>query len=74
MAEYALRIVVEKIDVSNQENVIQRNEITTVAIKNPKHIIDLGLRHAEQIDLIQKLQDHLILRNFKACLAYNLHI
>ena len=60
MAEYALRIVVEKIDVSNQENVIQRNEITTVAIKNPKHIIDLGLRHAEQIDLIQKLQDHLL--------------
>jgi hypothetical protein len=59
MMEYALRVIVEKVAVSSQE-VVQRNTITTYEIKTPPSIMDLGLRHAEQIALLEKIQNVLL--------------
>ncbi|MBV8887533.1 MAG: ISKra4 family transposase [Chroococcidiopsidaceae cyanobacterium CP_BM_RX_35] len=54
--EYELRIIVEKVSVSNQE-VVRRDTIKTYDIKRPASILDLGLRHAEQISLSEKVQN-----------------
>jgi hypothetical protein len=51
MVKYELRVIVEKVVVSSQE-VVKRDTITTYEIKTPASIIDLGLRHAEQISLL----------------------
>jgi hypothetical protein len=54
--EYELRIIVEKVSVSNQE-VVRRDTIKTYDVKRPESILDLGLRHAEQISLLEKVQN-----------------
>ena len=54
--EYELRIIVEKVSVSNQE-VARRDTIKTYDVKRPESILDLGLRHAEQISLLEKVQN-----------------
>jgi len=54
--EYELRIIVEKVSVSSQE-VVRRDTIKTIDVKRPESIIDLGLRHAEQISLLEKVQN-----------------
>jgi hypothetical protein len=48
MVEYELRVIVEKVAVNSQE-VVKRETIKTYAITTPASIMDLGLRHAEQI-------------------------
>ena len=53
MANYAVRIVAEKIDLENDNRVVDRDELSSISIKAPKNIIDLGLRHGEQIALLQ---------------------
>ena len=53
--DYALRIVVEKVAISSQE-VIKRDTITSYAVQCPTSIVELGLRHAEQIALLEKVQ------------------
>ena len=60
MPEYVLRVVIEKVDINNEENVIQRKNITTLQVKAPKTILELGLRHSEQIELLQNIQDKLL--------------
>jgi hypothetical protein len=57
--EYELRVIVEKVAVSSQE-VVQRETITTYEITAPASILDLGLRHAEQIALLEKMQQVLL--------------
>ena len=52
MVEYTLRVIVEKVAVDSQE-VVQRDTLTTYEIKPPASIVDLGLRHAEQIALLE---------------------
>jgi len=48
--EYELRVVVEKVLVRTQE-VVKRDTLTTYDVKPPESILELGLRHAEQIAL-----------------------
>ena len=54
--DYALRIVVEKVAINSQE-VITRDTITSYAMQCPTSIVELGLRHAEQIALLEKVQN-----------------
>jgi len=57
--EYELRIIVEKVAVSSQE-VVKRDTIKIYDIQQPKSILDLGLRHAEQISLLEKVQNAIL--------------
>ena len=57
--DYELRIVVEKVAISSQE-VIKRDTITSYALQCPTSIGELGLRHAEQIALLEKMQTVLL--------------
>ena len=59
MVEYELRVIVEKVAVNSQE-VVKRETIKTYAITTPASIMELGLRHAEQISLLEKMQNVLI--------------
>ena len=54
--DYELRIIVEKVAISSQE-VIKRDTITSYALQCPTSIVELGLRHAEQIALLEKVQN-----------------
>src|SRR5215470_888256 len=54
--DYALRIVVEKVAVSSQE-VVQRDLITSSALRCPTAIGELGLRHTAQIALLEQVQN-----------------
>ncbi len=54
--DYAIHIVVEKVAISSQE-VIKRDTITRYDIQCPTSIGELGLRHAEQIALLGKVQN-----------------
>lgn len=54
--EYELRIIAEKVTVSSQE-VVKRDTLKIYAIKRPESILDLGLRHVEQIFLLEKVQN-----------------
>ena len=60
MANYGLRLVVEKIDLENKNEILSRDELSTITIKSPTTILELGLRHGEQIDLLQTLQDKVL--------------
>lgn len=57
--DYEFRVVVEKVSVSKQE-VVKRETIKIYDIKQPESILDLGLRHEEQISLLSKVQSALI--------------
>src|ERR687886_2554016 len=57
--DYALHIVVEKVSINSQE-VIKRDTITSYAIQCPTSIGELGLGHAEQIALLEKVQNILL--------------
>jgi hypothetical protein len=57
--DYELRIVVEKVAVHSQE-VIKRDTLTSYALQRPTSIIELGLHHAEQIALLEKVQNILL--------------
>lgn len=71
--DFELRIVVEKVSVSTQE-VVQRNTVKVYDVTPPESILDLGLRHSEQISLLEKIQNSvlaeqskLIDRDLKTC-------
>jgi len=51
-----LRIIVEKVAVSSQK-VGKRNAIKIYDIQRPETIVDIGLRHTEQISLLEKIQE-----------------
>jgi len=59
MTTHNLRIIVEKVDSKTNE-VVTRNTISSFDITKPKNIIGLGLRHTEQISLLQSIQDCLL--------------
>ncbi len=61
MSNYVLRVVIEKIDLDANEAIIDRTPLTDIKINPPKHIIELGLRHQEQINILQSIQDKLLL-------------
>jgi hypothetical protein len=54
--DYELRIIVEKVAITSQE-VIKRDTITSYALQCPTSIVELGLRHAEQIALLAQVQN-----------------
>ena len=54
--DYELRILVEKVAISSQE-VIKRDTITSYALQYPTSIGELGLRHTEQIALLEQVQN-----------------
>src|SRR5215467_5218613 len=54
--DYELRIIVEKVAITSQE-VIKRDTITSYALQCPASIVELGLRHAEQIALLAQVQN-----------------
>lgn len=57
--EFELRVVVEKVDISTQA-VVKRDTLKVYDVTPPKSILDLGLRHAEQISLLEKVQSSLL--------------
>lgn len=71
--EFELRVVVEKVAVSTQE-VIHRDTVKVYDVTPPESILGLGLRHSEQISLLEKIQNSilaeqskLIARDLKNC-------
>lgn len=57
--EYEFRVIVEKVSVASQE-VVKRDTVKTYDIRPPKSILDLGLRHSEQISLLTLVQNGLL--------------
>ena len=57
--DYEFRVVVEKVSVASQA-VVKRDIVRIGDIRPPKSIIDLGLRHQEQISLLTKVQNVLL--------------
>lgn len=62
--DFELRVVVEKVAVSTQE-VIQRYTVKVYDVNPPASILDLGLRHAEQISLLEKIQNAVLAEQSK---------
>jgi hypothetical protein len=57
--DYEFRVVVEKVSVASQK-VVKRDTIKIYDIIQPQSILDLGLRHEEQISLLSKIQSALL--------------
>ncbi len=51
MVTHKLRIVVEKFDPKTNQ-VVSKNTVSSFDIIAPKNIIELGLRHTEQINIL----------------------
>ena len=62
--DFELRIIVEKVAVSTQE-VIQRQTVKVYDVTPPESILDLGLRHAEQVSLLEKMQNAVLAEQSK---------
>ena len=62
--DFELRVVVEKVAASTQE-VVQRDTIKVYDVNPPETILDLGLRHAEQISLLEKVQNAILAEQSK---------
>jgi hypothetical protein len=62
--DYELRLVVEKVCVGSQE-VVKRDTIKVYDVAAPESILDLGLRHEEQIYLLGKVQNAVIAEQAK---------
>ena len=58
MSEY--RLVVQT--KSENGNFVNDEIIFTGKVKRPESIIDMGLRHTQQIDILEKIQDNLLLK------------
>ena len=57
--DYEIRIVAEKVSTSSQE-VVKRDVLKIYDIEAPESILELGLRHEEQISLLGKVQNSII--------------
>jgi len=56
---YHLRVVIEKVNTADNQ-VVSRDEIADYKIEKAKTILDVGLRHSTQIQLLKKVQDALL--------------
>ncbi len=54
-----IRIIVEKVN-SKTEETIERTTIEEYKVTQPKKIIDLGLRHKTQIQILKKVQQYVL--------------
>ena len=59
--DYELRVIVEKVAVTSQF-VVQRDTLKVYDVKAPASILELGLRHEEQISLLEKVGTGLLKR------------
>ncbi len=57
--EHKLRVIVETVSAKT-DKVVERKTIKIIDIKKPETIFELGLRHADQIKLLQLIQDTLL--------------
>ncbi|MEL6555963.1 MAG: ISKra4 family transposase [Cyanobacteria bacterium J06621_11] len=57
--DYEFRVVVEKVPVAGKK-VVKRETIATYEIQPPQTILELGLRHEQQISLLSKVQETLL--------------
>lgn len=57
--EQEFRVIVEKVSVASQK-VVKRDTLKIYGIKPPTSILELGLRHEEQIALLSKVQSTLL--------------
>ena len=57
--EYEFRVIIEKVSVASQE-VVKRDTVKIYDIRPPESILELGLRHEEQISLLTKVQNGLL--------------
>jgi len=62
--DYEFRVIVEKVSVTSQK-VVKRDTLKIYDIKPPESILDLGLRHEEQISLLSKVQSTLLAEQSK---------
>lgn len=62
--DYEFRVIVEKVSVISQK-VVKRDTLKIYDIKPPESILDLGLRHEEQISLLSKVQSTLLAEQAK---------
>jgi hypothetical protein len=62
--DYELRLVVEKVSIGSQR-VVKRDTIKVYDVTAPESILDLGLRHEEQISLLGKVQNAVIAEQSK---------
>ena len=54
--DYEFRVIVEKVSVASQK-VVKRDTLKLYDIEQPQSILELGLRHEEQISLLAKVQN-----------------
>lgn len=54
-----IRIIIEKVN-SKTNKTIEQTTIEEYSIKQPKTILDLGLRHQTQIELLRKVQQYIL--------------
>ena len=57
--DHEFRVIVEKVSVASQK-VVKRDTLKIYDIHKPESILDLGLRHQEQISLLEKVQNALL--------------
>ena len=57
--DYEFRVIVEKVSVASQK-VVKRDTLKIYDIEQPQSILELGLRHEEQISLLSKVQNSLL--------------
>ena len=57
--DYKLRIIIEKVDCKTNA-VVEKKAIAEYKINSPKKIIDLGMRHKEQISLLKNIQQYML--------------
>ncbi|MEO1399969.1 MAG: ISKra4 family transposase [Cyanobacteria bacterium J06635_1] len=62
--EYELRVVVEKVEVSSQR-VVKQDTLKVYDVQAPESILELGLRHEEQISLLEKVQNSILAEQSK---------
>lgn len=62
--DYELRLVVEKVSVASK-SVVKRDTLKVYDVTPPESILDLDLRHGEQISLIGKVQNAVIAEQAK---------
>ena len=62
--DYELRVVGEKVAVSSQ-TVVNRDTLKVYDVQAPESILELGLRHQEQISLLEKVQNSILAEQSK---------
>lgn len=55
---HQIRVIVESLNAAG--DVVGKEIVMTKSVVKPNHIIDLGLRHSEQVDLLRQIEQQLL--------------